>query len=136
MSYVPLGDMQRRKVCYWPIEIHLTGAGMALRASYFDTIPLCAHASSDYGFRCRDPFRAKRKFGLRRNLPGIGRRALNVTLSGALCVFTGGYAMTEIKEHMKVSHHVVAQCRCEAFRSFVSIYSGKIDTPKRVSVAV
>lgn len=36
----------------WPVEIHhLTGAGMALRASHYDTIPLCPmhHRTGGFG---------------------------------------------------------------------------------------
>lgn len=61
------------RVCgYWPVEVyHLTGAGMALRASHFDAIPLCAmhHRTGGYGVAIHAGQKTwKAKFGKQHDL--------------------------------------------------------------------
>lgn len=71
-------------VCgYWPVEVHhLTGAGMALRASHYDTIPLCAqhHRTGGYGVAIHAGQKTwEAKFGLQRDLLERVRQELRIT---------------------------------------------------------
>jgi hypothetical protein len=56
----------------WPVEVHhITGAGMALRASHFDTIPLCPthHRLGSYGVAVHAGQKEwERQFGAQREL--------------------------------------------------------------------
>jgi hypothetical protein len=72
-------------VCgYWLVEVHhLTGAGMALRASHYDTIPLCAqhHRTGGYGVAIHAGQRTwEKNFGMQRDLLERVQSELGVTL--------------------------------------------------------